>query len=105
MTVCFNFKLILMRILLIPAVLISIAVLGQQKENKLLMPKKDTIRQKKYDLQNKKLQREDPQNKMYKMPSAKPDQTRYSSLKDKRKDTTDYKMLNSIIPQKHFNSK
>lgn len=85
--------------------MISTTVSGQQKEKKLLIPREDTIRQKKDGLQDKKTQPEDSQNKMYKMPSVKPDETRYSSLKDKKKDTTDYKMLNSIIPQKHFNSK
>lgn len=94
-----------MRILLIPVVLISATISGQQKEKKLLIPKEDTISQKKLDLSGKETKPEDSQNKMYKMPSAKPDETRYSSFKGKRKDSTDYKILNSIIPQKHFNSK
>jgi hypothetical protein len=42
---------------------------------------------------------------MYKMPSAKTDASVYSSLKDKRKDSTDYKMLNSIVPEKQLENK
>jgi len=92
-----------MKILIIPVILFAVSASGQQKEKKLLIPKEDTISKKELDLQSKKIQPENQQNKIYKMPSLKPDDSRYSSLKDKRKDTTDYKMLNSMAPDKRKN--
>lgn len=93
-----------MKIIVIPVILISVAVSAQQKEKKLPIPP-DTLKQKKFDFQDKRIQPEDTQKKMYKMPSAKPDASVYSSLKDKRKDSTDYKMLNSIVPEKQLENK
>jgi len=94
-----------MKILVIPVIFFAVSASGQQKEKKLLIPKEDVISKKELDLQSKKKQPENQQNKIYKMPSLKPDDGRYSSLKDKRKDTTDYKMLNSITPQKRSDNK
>jgi hypothetical protein len=93
-----------MKIIVISFILISVTVSAQQKEKKLPIPS-DTLKQNKFDRQDKRIQPEDPQKKMYKMPAAKPDASAYSSLKDKRKDTIDYKILNAVIPQKHFDSK
>lgn len=89
--------------ILIPMILIPVAISAQQKE-KLSIPS-DLEKEKKVQLPGKELKVGNMQNKMYKMPCVKADESVYSSLKDKRKDSTDYKILNSIIPQKQFNTK
>lgn len=88
-----------MKILIIPVLLFAVSASGQQKEKKLLIPP-DTTKQKKSYFPDKEIKPSDSQRKIYRMPSAKPDESVYSSLKDKRKDTTDYKMLNSMAPDK-----
>ncbi|WP_263603125.1 hypothetical protein [Chryseobacterium sp. PET-29] len=93
-----------MKILVLPVILFAVSASGQQKEKKLLIPH-DTTKYKKSYFPDKEMKPSDPQRKIYKMPSAKPDESVYSSLKDKRKDTTDYKMLNSIIPEKDSDNK
>lgn len=74
------------------------SVSAQQK--KLVLPKKDTAKVHAFDTLNQDQSAKDHQKKMYEIPSVKPDESMYSSLKDKRKDTTDYKILNSLKPEK-----
>ncbi|MEC3876316.1 hypothetical protein [Chryseobacterium salviniae] len=77
--------------ILIPMIMISATISAQQKE-KLPIPQ-GSEKEKKIQLPDKELKFGDMQNKMYKMPCAKADESVYSSLKDKRKDSTDYKIL------------
>ena len=91
-----------MRLLVMAVTFISISVSAQEKEKKQLIPRTDTT--KLYKLDSKKIQppqRMDQQKNLYKMPTAKPEDTAvYSKIKNKKKDTTDYKILNSITPEK-----
>ncbi|WP_449387417.1 hypothetical protein [Chryseobacterium lineare] len=87
-----------MKIVVTSFIIISVSVSAQQK--KLVLPKKDTAKVHTFDPLNQDLKATDHQKKMYEIPSVKPDESMYSSLKDKRKDTTDYKMLNSLKPEK-----
>lgn len=89
--------------ILIPIILLSVTISAQQKER--LPTPQNSEKQKKIKLQNKEMKFDKTQNTIYKMPCVKADESLYSSLKDKRKDTTDYKILNSIIPRKQFNTK
>lgn len=90
----------MMKALSVTLIVFSVAVSAQQKENKAAWPKKDTAKVHVSDsVQNVKRQ------DLYKMPSLKPDPSKYSSLKDKRKDSTDYKMLNAMIPEKKEDDK
>ena len=90
-----------MRILIFPILLISVSVSAQQKIRKQLIPRTtDTMSV--YKLDSKKIQppQKSDQKNLYKTPSAKPKEgTEYSSLKSKKADTTDYKMLNAITPE------
>ncbi|WP_346985332.1 hypothetical protein [Chryseobacterium sp. POE27] len=87
-----------MKIVVASFIIISVSVSAQQK--KLVLPKKDTAKVHTFDPLNQDQKAKDHQKKMYEIPSVKPDESMYSSLKDKRKDTTDYKMLNSLKPEK-----
>lgn len=87
-----------MKIVLASFIIISASISAQQK--KLVLPKKDTVEVHTFDPLNQNMKPKDHQKKMYEIPSVKPDESMYSSLKDKRKDTTDYKMLNSLKPEK-----
>jgi hypothetical protein len=91
-----------MRLLIIALTFISISVSAQEKEKKQLSPKVDTIKMRKPDLSKNKLTNpKDQERNLYKMPNAKPkDEAVYSSLKEKKRDTTDYKILNSVTPEK-----
>lgn len=89
--------------LLIPIIFISVTISAQQKE-KLPAPQR-LEKDKKLESFDKEMKLNETQNRMYKMPCAKADEYAYSSLRDKRKDTTDYKILNALIPQKHFEGK
>lgn len=87
-----------MKIVLASVIIISVSVSAQQK--KPVLPKKDTAKVHAFDPRNQDLKPKDLEKKIYEIPSVKPDESMYSSLKDKRKDTTDYKMLNSLKPEK-----
>lgn len=87
-----------MKIVLASFIIISVSISAQQK--KLVLPKKDIAKVHAFDPRNQELKLNNHQKKMYEIPSVKPDESMYSSLKDKRKDTTDYKMLNSLKPEK-----
>jgi hypothetical protein len=89
--------------ILIPMILLSVTISAQQKQ-KLPIPH-NSEKQKKIKLPDKEVKFDKTQNKIYKMPFVEADESFYSSLKDKRKDTTDYKILNSIVPRKQFNAK
>lgn len=94
-----------MRIVLVSVIFISTAISAQQKDKKTVLPKMDTAKVKTFTLPDQNLKPKDLQKEMYKMPSAKPDESLYSSLKDNRKDSTDYKMLNAMIPEKKEDDK
>lgn len=91
-----------MRLLLVALTFISISISAQEKERKQLSPKVDTIKMFKQDIKKNKLSDpKDQDRNLYKMPNAKPKEgSVYSSLKDKKKDSTDYKILNSVTPEK-----
>lgn len=89
-----------MKILSVSFVMISVAVSAQQKDKKNVLPKIDTAKVHVSD-SLQKAKRQD----LYKMPSLKPDASKYSSLKDNRKDSTDYKMLNAMVPEKKEDDK
>ncbi len=84
-----------MKALSVTLIVFSTAVSAQQKERKPLWPKKDSTEIRLSD-SVQKVKRQD----LYKMPSLKPDGSKYSSLRDTRKDSTDYKMLNAMKPEK-----
>ncbi|WEK70702.1 MAG: hypothetical protein P0Y62_03905 [Candidatus Chryseobacterium colombiense] len=89
-----------MKLLLIPIIFVSVALSAQSIEKKvpLLKPKKDTLNMKVADLNTTKKIK---QNDMYKILIVKPENPEiYACLKDKRKDTTEYKILNSTPPEK-----
>lgn len=89
--------------ILFPVLFISALFSAQEKDKKQPSPKTDSIklRKKIFDTKNSDLKGQPAQKDIYRMPNAKPDEKSvYSSLKDKKIDTTDYKMLNSIAPDK-----
>ncbi|WP_415327167.1 hypothetical protein [Chryseobacterium sp. MMS23-Vi53] len=95
-----------MRLLLVAITFISISASAQEKEKKKLIPRSDTT--KLFKLDSKKIQppqRSDQQKSLYKMPNATPRDTAiYSRIRSKKRDTTDYKMLNSTPPEKSKNT-
>ncbi|KQT23196.1 hypothetical protein ASG22_12485 [Chryseobacterium sp. Leaf405] len=89
-----------MKLLFIAITCISSSIFAQQKEKKIVPPKKDSVKINKFDPNRRKL--ESPQNdekNIYKMPVAKPKDTIYSKMKNKKRDTTDYKILNATKPE------
>jgi hypothetical protein len=94
-----------MKIVFFIALFISVSLSAQQKEKRQLIPKTDTVRMKKPDAGKKNINPASSQKDLYKMPNAKPaHDSVYSGMKDKRKDTTDYKILNGIIPENKNNA-
>jgi len=89
-----------MKLLLIPIIFITVSLSAQNTDKKapFLKSKKDTLNMKITDLNtSKKAKRKD----LYKILVARPENPEiYACLKDKRKDTTDYKILNSTLPEK-----
>lgn len=89
-----------MKLLLIPIVFIFVSLSAQNTEKKVpfFKSKKDTLNMKITDFStSKKAKRKD----LYKMLILKPENPEiYACLKDKRKDTTEYKILNSTPPEK-----
>ncbi len=89
-----------MKIVFFTALFISVSLSAQQKEKRPLIPKTDTVRMKKSDARKKSINPTDSQKDLYKMSNAKPAyDSVYSGMKDKRKDTTDYKILNGMTPE------
>lgn len=81
-----------MKIVLFTILFISVSFSAQRKK---LMFKTDMVRMKKPDPGKPAGSQKD----VYKMPNAKPaHDSVYSGMKDKRNDTTDYKILNGITP-------
>jgi hypothetical protein len=94
-----------MKIVFFTLLFISISLSAQQKEKRQLIPKTDTARIKNPNDDRKNINPPDQQKNLYKMPNAKPaHDSVYSGMKDKRKDTTDYKILNGMIPQNKNNA-
>lgn len=89
-----------MKIFLLSLLTASVFVSAQLKERKLILPKKDTARVQRPDRNLPEITFPGQKSDAYKMPVAQPDQkTSYSSLKENRKDTTDYKILNATPPK------
>lgn len=89
-----------MKIFLLSLLTASVFVSAQLKERKLILPKKDTATIQRPDRNPAKKTIPGQKNDAYKMPVAQPDQkTSYSSLKENRKDTTEYKILNATPPR------
>lgn len=89
-----------MKIIFFTFVFILVSLSAQEKEKKQLIPETDTVRMGKPDHSKKNINPADPQKDLYKMPTAKPaDHSVYSGMKDKRKDSADYKILNGITPE------
>jgi len=89
-----------MKILLLTLLTGSVFIHAQLKERKLILPKKDTATIQRPDRNPPETTFPGQKNNAYKMPVVQPDQkTSYSSLKEKRKDTTDYKILNATPPK------
>lgn len=89
-----------MKLLLIPIIIISVSLSAQNTEKKVpsLKLKKDTLDIKIADLNTSK---KNKQKDLYKILVLKPKNPEmYACLKDKRKDTTEYKILNSTPPEK-----
>jgi hypothetical protein len=94
-----------MKIVFFIALFISVSLSAQQKEKRQRIPKTDTVRMKKPDAGKKNINPASSQKDLYKMPNLKPARDSvYSGMKDKRKDTTDYKILNGMIPQNKNNA-
>lgn len=91
-----------MKLLLIPVLFISVSVSAQEIEKKETSPKVDSVKIHKFERVKKKSETpKDEQKNMYRMPTAKPaDVNAYSSMQSKKKDSTDYRILNSIKPDK-----
>ncbi|WP_394660439.1 hypothetical protein [uncultured Chryseobacterium sp.] len=90
----------MMKIVSLSFIMFSVVVSAQQKGKKNRLPKIDSADVRSEDsIQNIK------QKDLYKMSFLKPDASKYSSLKDKRKDPTDYKILNAMIPEKREDDK
>ncbi|MCA6066262.1 hypothetical protein JI747_003665 [Chryseobacterium sp. RG1] len=89
-----------MKLLLVPIIFASISLSAQSTEKKVpsLKLKKDTLNMKIVDSSTtKKAKRKN----MYTMLIVKPENLEmYACLKDKRIDTTEYKILNSTPPGK-----
>ncbi len=89
-----------MKIFLLTLLPASVFVSAQLKERKLILPKKDTSTIQRPDRNPPETTFPGQKNDVYKMPVAQPDRkTSYSSLKENRKDTTDYKILNATPPK------
>lgn len=87
-----------MKLLCIPLILVSVSIFAQKTEKKIPFLKTDTLNTQIADLLNSK---KDQQKDLYKILVVKPKDTAiYSCLKDKRKDTTAYKILNLTFPEK-----
>jgi hypothetical protein len=91
-----------MKTLLISLIFISASVSAQEKEKTKPLPKIDTSKIYRYKYNDpKKIKEEEPYKSMDKMPVAKPkNQTAYSALKEPKKDTSKYKILNATPPKK-----
>jgi len=96
-----------MKIVFFAFLFISVSLSAQEKKKRqLIIPETDTVRMKKTDPNKNNINPADPQKGLYKMPNAKPDHDSvYSGMRDKRKDTTDYKILNGMAPEPKNNSK
>ncbi|MCJ8155534.1 hypothetical protein MKJ01_17380 [Chryseobacterium sp. SSA4.19] len=89
-----------MKLLFIALTCISTSMFAQQKERKVIPFKKDSVKINKFDPNRMGLQLQpDNQGNIYQMPVKKPTDTIYSRMKNKKKDTTDYKILNSVKPE------
>ncbi|WP_426278162.1 hypothetical protein ACN9MN_02240 [Chryseobacterium sp. S-02] len=89
-----------MKLLLIPIIFIAVSLSAQntEKNDPTLKLKKDTLYIKIADLNTSKKAK---QKDLYKILVARLENPEiYACLKDKRKDTTDYKILNSTLPEK-----
>ncbi|WP_027385307.1 hypothetical protein [Chryseobacterium gregarium] len=94
-----------MKIIFFTFVFISVSLSAQQKEKRQLIPKTDTVRMKKPDLNTKDINSAEREKDLYKIPTARPaNDSVYSGMKDKRKDSTDYKILNGITPENKKNT-
>lgn len=85
-----------MKLLLILIIFVSVSISAQKAEKKIpsLTLKKDTLNMKIADLKVK-------QKDLYKILVLKPENPEmYACLKDKRIDSAEYKILNSISPEK-----
>ncbi|MCE3074354.1 hypothetical protein [Chryseobacterium gwangjuense] len=87
-----------MKLLFIPLVFVSVSIYAQKAEKRIPSLKIDTMSMKMADLH---LSKKEKQKDFYKILVVKPkDLAIYSCLKDKKRDTTDYKVLNLAIPEK-----
>ncbi|MFS4470014.1 hypothetical protein [Chryseobacterium sp. T20] len=92
-----------MKILLFPILLISVTFSAQKKDNLLPVPKVDTTKMvtKGKFLGYFALKPDQPQKELYKILTVKPnDTTLYLALKEPSKDYSQYKILNTITPDR-----
>lgn len=87
-----------MKLLFISLVFISVSIYAQKTEKKIPFLNIDTLNTKAIDLL---ISNKEKQKDLYKILVVKPkDTVIYSCLKDKKRDTTDYKILNLAFPEK-----